>query len=90
MEQNNCENQNQNSGTQLKDQCICYYTNADSLLNKIEEMKAWIQEKRNGINMIGITEIYPKHYRFVPSKADMPGYKNRELQGLSGDPTRDK
>ena len=34
------------------------YTNADSLLNKLNELKARIKEKQYGI--IAITEIFPK------------------------------
>jgi hypothetical protein len=38
----------------------CFYTNADSLPNKLGELMTRIQDGQNSYEVIGITEIYPK------------------------------
>lgn len=53
----------------------CIYTNADSLLNKLDEFKSrFLQEKPD---IVAITEVIPKNMRYVISKAelDLKGYE---------------
>lgn len=49
----------------------CLYTNADSLSNKLYELKGRVQEAKHGLDIIGITEVYPKKCRFLPGKAEL-------------------
>jgi hypothetical protein len=49
----------------------CYYTNADSLPNKLGELKTRIQERDKKYDLIAITEIYPKNCRYLPGKAEL-------------------
>ena len=49
----------------------CLYTNADSLPNKLDELKARLQDMEKTPEIIGITEIYPKNCRYLPSKAEL-------------------
>jgi hypothetical protein len=49
----------------------CFYANADSLPNKLYELKGRVQEATDGFDIIGSTEIYPKKCRFLPSKAEL-------------------
>ena len=46
----------------------CFYTNADQLLNKITELEVRTREVRP--NIIGFTEVKPKHNRYKPTKAE--------------------
>ena len=47
----------------------CFYTNVESLSNKLGELMTRIQDGKNSYEVIGITEIYPKNCRYVPGKA---------------------
>ena len=49
----------------------CFYTNADSLPNKLGELMTRIQDGKNSYEVIGITEIYPKNCRYMPGKAEL-------------------
>ena len=49
----------------------CFYTNADSLPNKLGELMTRIQDGKNSYEVIGITEIYPKNCRYIPGKAEL-------------------
>ena len=49
----------------------CLYTNADSLPNKLDELKARIQYCEGSMDIIGITEINPKNCRYYPGKAEL-------------------
>ena len=49
----------------------CFYTNADSLPNKLEELKGRMQSATEKFDVIGITEIYPKNCRYLPGKAEL-------------------
>ena len=49
----------------------CFYTNADSLPNKLYELKGRVQEATDGFDIIGITEVYLKKCRFLPGKAEL-------------------
>ena len=49
----------------------CFYTNADSLPNKLGELMTRIQDGKNSYEVIGITEIYPKYCRYLPGKAEL-------------------
>ena len=49
----------------------CFYTNADSLPNKLYELKGRVQEAQINFDIIGITEVYPKKCRFLPGKAEL-------------------
>ena len=55
----------------------CFYTNADSLSNKLGELMTRIQDGKNSYEVIGITEIYPKNCRHLPgtSELQMEGYE---------------
>jgi hypothetical protein len=48
-----------------------FYTNADSLPNKLYELKGRVQKATDGFDIIGITEVYPKKCRFLPGKAEL-------------------
>ena len=48
-----------------------FYTNADSLPNKLYELKGRDQEATDGFDIIGSTEVYPKKCRFLPGKAEL-------------------
>jgi hypothetical protein len=65
----------------------CFYSNADSLPNKLSELMTRIQERKNSYEVIGITEIYPKNCRYLPgtSELQMEGYELflSELTSLS-------
>ena len=65
----------------------CFYTNADSLPNKLSELMTRIQERKNSYEVIGITEIYPKNCRYLSgtSELQMEGYELflSELTSLS-------
>jgi hypothetical protein len=56
------------------DGLTCFYTNADSLLNKLAEFKTIIQNNKPQI--IAITELKPKTNRFTlaPVEISIPGY----------------
>jgi hypothetical protein len=49
----------------------CFYTNADSLPNKLGELITRIQDEINSYEVIGITEIYPQNCRYLPGKAEL-------------------
>ena len=49
----------------------CLYTKADSLPNKMDELKARIQCCEGSMDIIGITEINPKNCRYYPGKAEL-------------------
>jgi exonuclease III len=49
----------------------CFYTNADSLPNKLGELITRIQDGKNSYEVIGITEIYPQNCRYLPGKAEL-------------------
>ena len=49
----------------------CFYTNADSLPNKLGELMTRMQDEKNSYEVIGITEIYPKNCRYMPGKAEL-------------------
>ena len=53
----------------------CMYTNADSLMNKLSELKAQVTQSQPMI--IGITEVKPKKCRFniVPCELQLEGYE---------------
>ena len=55
----------------------CIYTNADSLLNKIEEFKIRFLSDENIPDIIAITEVVPKNTRYTLNKADieLSGYE---------------
>jgi hypothetical protein len=44
---------------------------ADSLPNKLYELKGRDQEATDGFDIIGSTEVYPKKCRFLPGKAEL-------------------
>ena len=46
-------------------------TNADSLPNKLDELKARIQYCEGSRDIIGITEINTKNRRYYPGKAEL-------------------
>jgi len=47
------------------------YTNADSLANKMDELKARIQEDKEDIDIIVITEVAPKNARYNLTQAEI-------------------
>ena len=49
----------------------CFYTNADSLPNRLGELMTRIQDEKNSYEVIGITEIYPKNSRYLSGKAEL-------------------
>lgn len=49
----------------------CLYTNADSLPNKLDELKTRITHSETNIQIVGVTEVYPKNSRFLPSKGEL-------------------
>jgi hypothetical protein len=51
----------------------CLYTNADSLPNKLEELKVKLQNSERLYDLVAITEVYPKHYRQKP-ELQLKGY----------------
>ena len=53
----------------------CMYTNADSLMNKLSELKSQVTQSQPMI--IGITEMKPKKCRFniVPCELQLEGYE---------------
>lgn len=53
----------------------CLYANADSLPNKLDELKVRIQESEENLDIICITEVYPKNCRYLPTKSEL------QLQG---------
>ena len=55
----------------------CMYTNADSLPNKLNELRSRIKSMNDKPALIAITEIYPKNCRFQPTIAELkiPGYQ---------------
>ena len=44
----------------------CFYTNADTLTNKMSELKAQIEE--HSPQILAVTEVIPKNYRFPVQK----------------------
>ena len=52
------------------------YTNADCLSNKLNELKSVIDSYITHPHLIGVGEIKPKNFWFVPSTSEfyMPGY----------------
>jgi hypothetical protein len=54
---------------------VCMYTNADSLLNKRNELEAMVEIHKPAI--IGIVEVKPKNYRFSVQECEvsLPGYE---------------
>ena len=55
----------------------CIYTNADSLLNKIEEFKIRFLSDENISDIIAITEVVPKNMRYTLNNAEieLSGYE---------------
>ena len=53
----------------------CFYANADSLANNISEFQARV--KASKCIIVGITEVKPKHQRFLvnPAELKIDGYK---------------
>ena len=53
----------------------CYYTNADQLNNKLNELKLIVMDQEPDV--IAITEVKPKNNRYQVSEADyiIPNYK---------------
>ena len=53
----------------------CFYTNADSLVNKFPEFQARV--KASNCMIVGITEVKPKHQRFLvnPAELKIDGYE---------------
>ena len=49
----------------------CFYTNTDSLPNKLDDLKSRVQNTDINYDVIGITEIYPKNCRYAPGKAEL-------------------
>lgn len=49
----------------------CFYINADSLPNKLDELKVRAQEVDEGYDIIAITEVYPKNCRVLPGEAEL-------------------
>jgi hypothetical protein len=49
----------------------CFYTNADSLPNKCDELKARVQNAAEKYDIIGVTKVYPKSCRYSPGKAEL-------------------
>ena len=49
----------------------CFYTNADSLPNKFDELKARVQNTTEKYDIIGVTKVYPKNCRYSPGKAEL-------------------
>ena len=47
------------------------YAIADSLPNKLDELKSRLQDSDRSIDIIGITEVYPKNCRYNPGKAEL-------------------
>ena len=47
------------------------YANADSLPNKLDELKSRLQDSDRSIDIIGITDVYPKNCRYNPEKAEL-------------------
>ena len=54
---------------------FCMYTNADYLSNKLNELKSVINSCDTHPHLIGVCEIKPRNFRFIPStKILLPGY----------------
>lgn len=53
----------------------CFYTNADQLINKLNELE--IRTRDTTPNIIGVTEVKPKHNRYkpVPAEYSINNYK---------------
>ena len=49
----------------------CFYTNADSLPNKLGELMTRIQDGKNSYEVIGITEMYPKNCSYLPGTSEL-------------------
>ena len=49
----------------------CFYTNTDSLPNKLDDLKSRVQNADINYDVIGITEIYPKNCRYAPDNAEL-------------------
>jgi hypothetical protein len=47
------------------------YANADSLPNNLDELKSRLQDSDRSIDIIGITEVFPKNCRYNPGKAEL-------------------
>ena len=47
----------------------CMYTNADTLTNKMPELKTLVKDTQPSV--IAITEVIPKNYRFPVQKAEI-------------------
>ena len=47
------------------------YANADSLPNKLDELKSRLQDSDRSIDIIVITEVYPKNCRYNPGKIEL-------------------
>lgn len=58
------------------DKITCFYTNADSLLNNIDELKLRIENSKRTIDVVGITEVFPNKSRLIPNRSELmiPGY----------------
>jgi hypothetical protein len=39
--------------------------------NKLDELKSRLQDSNRSIDIIGITEVYPKNCRYNPGKAEL-------------------
>ncbi len=48
----------------------CMYTNADSLPNKLDELKTRIQLSEDDFDVIGVTEVYPRGWGAPSQKID--------------------
>ncbi len=62
-------------------QLNCFYTNADQLHNKLTELE--IRTQDNKPNIIGITEVKPKHGRYKTREPEYSLGKGRQYQMFS-------
>ena len=62
-------------GERKKDRITCFYTNADSLLNKRKELE--IEVEINTPDVVAICEVKPKtcRYSVQPGEISLPGYE---------------
>ena len=52
-------------------QLICWYTNADTLTNKLPELSSRVKNAKTTPSIIAITEIKPKNYRYPLTAAEL-------------------
>jgi hypothetical protein len=63
--------------SRVRNTLICWYTNADTLTNKMAELRNRVNQAEDKPHMILVTEVKPKNsrYQITEAEIDIAGYE---------------